>query len=360
MIKIVHCADLHIGASFSYLPSSLASSRREEVKEGLLNIVNFSKEKKIDALLICGDLFDTPKPTKADSDFVRNLLSSLAPVPVFIICGNHDYMCADSVFSKADYFSDNVHIFPCFDHSFELSDKNAVIYGKSYNSNITAPSFDECVFDKSKINILCLHGDTIPSSDYNTISRETLLSASVSYAAFGHIHNGEIFEIGNTKCAYSGTSEPHSFGDDGNTGFIYAEIDENGVNISPVSHSKRHYHNIEYDITGQENGDIIAGILNFLNENDLYRITLIGEYTNEINAAFIRDELSNKAFFIDVTDNSSPAYDFDIIEKEESLRGEFLRELRKIVGSEEEFILSAKVGLDALSGKIPAMEEALW
>ena len=359
MIKIVHCADLHIGASFSYLPSSLASVRREEIKEGLVNIVNFSKEKKVDTLLICGDLFDSPKPTKADGEFVRNLLSSLSPVPVFIICGNHDYMCADSIFSKAGFFSENVHIFPTFDHSFEIADKNAVIYGKSYSSSVTEPSFDECVFDDSKINIICLHGDTLASSDYNTISENVLSKLPVKYAAFGHIHNGEIFEIGNIKCAYSGTSEAHSFGDDKNTGFIYAQIDENETKLSPVSFSKRYYHNISYDITGQENGEIISGIFEILNENDLYRITLTGEYTDEINIPFIKEKLSEKAFFVDVFDNSSPAYDFDLIEKEESLRGEFLRELRKISASEEEFIRSAKVGLDALSGKVPAMEEVL-
>ena len=359
MIKIVHCADLHIGTSFSHLPSSLASVRREEVKEGLFNIVNFSKEKGIDALLICGDLFDSPKPTKKDSDFVRNLLASLSPVPVYIICGNHDYMCADSIFSKADYFSDNVHIFPCFDHSFEIEGKNAVIYGKSYNSNMTQPTFDDCFFDESKVNIICLHGDTVPSSDYNTISEKVLSSLPVSYAAFGHIHNGEIFEVGNIKCAYSGTSEPHSFGDDKNTGFIYAEIDEKGTNLFPVSLAKRQYHNISYDITGQENGEIISGISEIIKGSDLYRITLVGEYTDETNIPFIKDALSGKAFFTDISDNTSPSYDFDSIEKEESLRGEFLRELRKICASEEEFIVSAKAGLDALSGKIPVMEEAL-
>ena len=359
MIKIVHCADLHIGTSFSQLPSPLAAVRREEVKEGLLNIVNFSKDKNVDALLICGDLFDSPKPTKKDSDFVRNLLSSLAPIPVYIICGNHDYMCADSIFSKSDYFSDNVHIFPCFDHSFEIDGKNTVIYGKSYSSNMSEPTFEECFFDESKINIICLHGDTVPTSDYNTISEKVRSAMPVRYAAFGHIHNGEIFNVGNVKCAYSGTSEPHSFGDDKTTGFIYAEIDENEIKLSPVSLSKRHYHNISYDITLQETHDIIAGISEILNENDLYRITLIGEYADEINIPFIKESLSDKAFFIDIFDNTSLAYDFDSIEKEESLRGEFLRELRKLCQSEEEFILSAKAGLDALSGKIPAMEEAL-
>ena len=96
-----------------------------------------------------------------------------------------------------------------------------------------------------------------------------------------------------------------------------------------------------------------------MKENDLYRITLTGEYTDEIGIPFIKDELSGRAFYIDIFDNTTPSYDFDSIEKEENLRGEFLRELRKICISEEEFIACAKAGLDALSGKIPAMEEAL-
>ena len=74
-LKIVHCADLHIGASSSHLPSDLAAQRSEELRAAFLNIINYCKEKSVDALLICGDLFDSPKPLKKDCDFVRNALS---------------------------------------------------------------------------------------------------------------------------------------------------------------------------------------------------------------------------------------------------------------------------------------------
>lgn len=355
-LKIVHCADLHIGASFSHLPSSLAAVRGEEIRAAFSNIINYCKEKSVDALLICGDLFDCPNPSKKDRDFVRNALSALSPVPVFIICGNHDYMCADSPFSGENYFSDNVHIFPCFDYSFELPGKNAVIHGKSYSSAVTEPTFTQCCFDKSKINIMCLHGDTNLSSDYNTISREVLTSLPCNYAAFGHIHNGEIFRIGDIECAYSGTPEGHSFSDDGFTGFIYAEITHDKTHLTPVSLSKRHYRNISYDISGQTTGQITRALKELIGENDLFRITLVGEYVEEINLPLIKEELEKHSFYTDIFDSSSPGYDFDAIESEEGLRGEFLRELRKLAGSDEEFIRCGKAGLDALSGIAPCTE----
>ncbi len=356
MLRIVHCADVHIGASFGRLPSHLASLRAEEQRAAFLNTVNFCKEKSVDALLICGDLFDSPNPLKRDSEFVRKALASLSPVPVFIISGNHDYICPDSPFLKEGYFSDNVHIFPYFDHFFEIPEKNTVIYGKSYNNAITTASFTDMPLDENKINIMCLHGDFNIAGDYAPISREVLSSLPINYAAMGHIHNGEVFQVGNVKCAYSGALDGTGFDDDGNTGIIYAEITPDETNLFPVSLSKRHYHNISYDISGEDTEKILHKLKSIVHSEDLYKITLVGETADEINTEFLISELEPYCFYTEIYDDTSLSYDFDAIEKEESLRGEFLREVRKLTSSEEEFILCSKAGLDALMGKIPSME----
>ena len=351
-LKIVHCADLHIGASFLSLPSSLAKIRKEELRLALTNLVSFCKNKEVDALLICGDLFDNPIPSKKDSEFVCKALAALAPIQVYIVCGNHDYMCSGSPFSKEDYFSSNVHIFPSFDYVFELPEKNAAFYGKSYSGSVTAPSFADISINENKLNIMCLHGDITPNSDYNIISRETLSKPHINYAAFGHIHNTYEFTAGNTKCAYSGTPEPHRFNDDSATGFIYAQITAEETKITPVSIAKRRYHNISLDVSGYSVNEIIEKIKSAITDSDIYRITLTGEQCENdmLDTDFIKESVSDSAFYIEIYDNTLVAYDFDEIEKEESLRGEFLRELRKLSSSEEEYITSAKAGLDALSG----------
>ena len=354
-LKIVHCADLHIGAPCLGLNTSLSAARSSEIRSSLTYIADFCKQKQADALIICGDLFDTYEPSKADCDFVRDTLSCIAPIDVFILCGNHDYMCAQSPFSKQDYFSDNVHIFPCFEHCFDLPKKNAAFWGKSYSSPTITASFFDYTPDYDKINILCLHGEMSSSSTYNIIDKEILGSFAPDYAAFGHIHNAQIFTTGKVKCAYSGIPEGHKFNDDGNTGFIYAEITKDETKLTPVSFTKRKYCNITLDITGKDSISIIEEAQKLINDTDLFRLTFTGTfYENEVfNTSVIEKELKTRAFYIEVTDETTAGYDIAAIEKEESLRGVFLQELRKLTDDEDEFNRSAKAGLDALMGRVP-------
>lgn len=360
-IKIVHAGDFHIGVSLSHLGTNLAKMRADEIRQSLVRVSDFCRENAVDALILTGDIFDGHKPTKADSEFVRNTLSSLSPLNVYIICGNHDYMCPDSPFAKENYFSENVHIFPCYESSFELPGKDVVFWGKSYSEGSIAPSFDECVFDESKINIMLLHGDTVEGSSFNIISKETLSAMPVNYAAFGHIHAGEIFNTGNVKCAYSGTPEGHSFKDNGVTGIILAEISNEETILRQIDFSLRKYRSLSFDITGKTEQEIIDGIKALSNSDDFFSFTLTGEYSENSapDTAYIRESLSKGLHYIEINDDSFPGYDLDMIEKEESLRGAFLRELRETVNSEEEFARAAKIGLDALGGRNPDLGGAL-
>ena len=67
------------------------------------------------------------------------------------------------------------------------------------------------------------------------------------------------------------------------------------------------------------------------------------KYKNEYSSSkFIKEALESDVFYVETADHSSPSYNFDDIEAEESLRGEFLRELRALSVSEEEFIRCGK------------------
>ena len=354
-LKILHCADLHIGKKFSYLDASHSSERSKALRLSLTKITDFCKENGVDALLICGDLFDVPVPTKTDSDFVKKELAKISPIPVFIIAGNHDYLCPDSPFIREGYFSENVHIFGENESFFVLSEKNAVIWGKSYTSSSCMQSFSSCSFDNDKINIMCLHGDTVSGSDYNIIDSKTLSSLPCHYAAFGHEHSFEEFSFGNVKCAYCGTPEPHSFSDSGKCGFALVEIKEGEASITPIDMSQKKYIHLDIDITDKTEDYILKLIYEKINETDFFRIRLTGQYMENSapDTSYIEKEVLKKAYFIDIIDESTVMYDFDSIEREESLRGEFLRCLRQSTQNEKDFISCAIIGLDALSGNIP-------
>ena len=87
MLKIIHTADWHLGQTiFEY-------DRREE-HIIFLNWLKSQINSSIDALLICGDVFDSPNPSADSQKLFYSFLSEISILSpntrVIIIAGNHD------------------------------------------------------------------------------------------------------------------------------------------------------------------------------------------------------------------------------------------------------------------------------
>lgn len=85
-MRFLHVSDLHIGKKIDGV------SRIEEQKEVLSEISRVAVDKKVDAILIAGDIYDTFVPSaEAESvffDFAAQLASE--KVAVIVVSGNHD------------------------------------------------------------------------------------------------------------------------------------------------------------------------------------------------------------------------------------------------------------------------------
>lgn len=90
-MKILHAADLHLGATCSAF-GSLAPSRAGEVLEAFRRVPDIAAEERLDAILFAGDLFDGPKPAPEAMAAVRDTLRRLVDlcIPVFLVPGTHD------------------------------------------------------------------------------------------------------------------------------------------------------------------------------------------------------------------------------------------------------------------------------
>ena len=86
-IKFIHCSDLHLGRQ--RLGGKLPDS---DLQAAFQYIVNFTLEQQADALLIAGDIFDSPNILPPCLQQATECLIPLqqAGVPVFAIEGNHD------------------------------------------------------------------------------------------------------------------------------------------------------------------------------------------------------------------------------------------------------------------------------
>ena len=57
-IKLLHAADLHLDSAFESLPPEQAKERRKGQREILFKLAETALRKGVDAMLLCGDVFN--------------------------------------------------------------------------------------------------------------------------------------------------------------------------------------------------------------------------------------------------------------------------------------------------------------
>lgn len=90
-MKILHAADIHLGATCSAF-GALERARAGEVLEAFRRIPDIAAEERVDAILFAGDVFDGPKPATETMAAMRETLRRLVDlcIPVFLVPGTHD------------------------------------------------------------------------------------------------------------------------------------------------------------------------------------------------------------------------------------------------------------------------------
>lgn len=86
-MKILHTSDWHVGKTLYRRP------RLDEAREVLAEIVDIAEREAVDAVLVCGDIFDHIAPSAAAEKIVYDTLVELErrETPVLLVPGNHDH-----------------------------------------------------------------------------------------------------------------------------------------------------------------------------------------------------------------------------------------------------------------------------
>lgn len=85
-MRFLHTADWHVGKMLA------RSSRLDEAAGALSEVVGVARDEKVDAVLLCGDVYEHQAPPPEAEEIVYETLLALekAGIPVVIIPGNHD------------------------------------------------------------------------------------------------------------------------------------------------------------------------------------------------------------------------------------------------------------------------------
>jgi DNA repair protein SbcD/Mre11 len=86
-MRILHTGDWHVGKTLA------RRSRIEEAREALKTVVSVATEHDVDAVLVCGDVFEHLSPSPDAEQVVYEVLLAFAEkkIPVVVLAGNHDH-----------------------------------------------------------------------------------------------------------------------------------------------------------------------------------------------------------------------------------------------------------------------------
>lgn len=351
-MNFIHIADVHLGVKPDR-GKRWSNDRAREIEESFDDILALCQEQNIDMLLIAGDLYHKP-PTEKELKELDYKLKKLDNTKTVIIAGNHDYIEENSPWETYEFVSDTV-VFPR-DRAAKLyyEDINVCVTGYSYGKQ----EYKERVLEKLKpgkegaYNILLGHGG---DKTHMPFSKEKLARTGFDYVALGHIHKPA--HILKNKMAFSGSLEPIDYTDTGKRGYIYGEVNDEGVTrIKWVPCNKRSYINmaleLEPDYTNAEIINVVEDSIKDLGVENIYRIMLKGKVDSnlEINlSGLVRRYNINEV--INKTEN-----DYDINEllegNENNLLGRFIKALSDENSENDQEIRTKamRYGIEALLG----------
>ncbi len=342
-MKIIHCADIHLGAKMDSFPKEVAEKRKTEVRKSFLRMVNYAKEQGVCAILLCGDIFDRDKPFKKDTDFFYDVVEDTPEIEFFYLRGNHD-------FAGAARELPNLRLFTTKWSSYSIG--NVVISGIELAKENKRAYPSTLSLQEDKQNIVMLHGQI-----GEEIALTKLREKHIDYLALGHIHEYAAGKIdGRGKYAYSGCLEGRGFDETGVKGFILLDIDQE-INATFQSFSLREIAKIQVDVTDLKEGYAMAKRIKeevaFKKEN-IYRIELVGEVDLEIDefAEDVESYLAGECAYLNVKDCTKKKLDYAAYAYDKSLRGEFVRSVAEAPDyTEEERAQIIAYGLKALDGR---------
>lgn len=317
--RFLHSSDFHLGSYFysSDLPVELVENRRENIWASIESLFSYAREKKVDCIFLCGDLFNENYVTVSILERLNSLFKSVPETKIFIIFGNHDPYSKESKFRYLN-LSSNVFVFEDDRvHCFEFEDYN--VYGISYTDRIlNKPSyFEDIQLDSEKINILMLHTDIImPNFNYMNLSLSDIENLGFDYVALGHIHKPQKIR---DNIIYPGSLEPLSFKETGFHGAIFGEFEDRKLYTKLLPLSSSIFTLVNYEL--KESFDFYY-LLEYLkknvvaeDKNNYIRLILTGKLPMgfDLDIMGLEEALKKYVYYIEVIDNTEENYDIEKI-----------------------------------------------
>ncbi len=362
-MKIVHFADLHLDAGFAWAGAdgSAARRRRQALRDALQSIVALAREVGADALFCGGDLYEHDRVTPDTAGFLQETFAGLAPCPVYVAPGNHDWYGPESLYALVDW-APNVHVFREPHLRPERLRDDLTLWGAAHCAPAdTGNFFDGFAPDRPGLHVALCHaaertalaeqgGGKQPHAPFDA---QDIERAGLTHAFLGHYHRPRDA----ARHTYPGNPDPLAFGEAGVRGPVVATVAADGsVTRERRVVARTAAHDLTVDVSGCASSQAVRARVAdaAAGRQGVARLTVEGELHPDVDLREedLRQVLLDPFDAVHVRRGALHAgYDLDEIRREQTVRGQFVRDVGDAGLDEEEERRVLTAGLRALAGR---------
>ena len=352
MLKIIHAADFHLDSPFAALSEEQAALRRREQRQLLTSLAEAAQD--ADLVLLAGDLLDRGVCYAETAEALEAFLNSL-PCPVFLAPGNHDYYAPESPWDRME-LRENIHIFTSPQpEAKEIPELGVTVWGAAFTGPRASGKLRAFRAPAEGMHLMVLHGDVGGNMGYGPIDPREIAASGLKYLALGHVHSHSgLQKSGDTFWAYPGCLMGRGFDELGPKGYLRVELEGDGCRAEFCPLPGRRYEILSVDVTGSESLlSAVEAALPADAKEHVFRVLLRGQWPLKPKAEALAEALADRCFRLEVRDETRLLEDIWLGAGEDTLRGSFLRVLKKKYDAAPEearagITLAARYGLAAL------------
>jgi len=358
MLRLLHTADVHLGARHADL-GDRAATQRERQFAAFVATIDLALAEKVDLVLIAGDLFDSNVQPRRSVERAAAQLKRLvdARIRIVITPGTHDVFDRASIYRAYDLAalagavgSDLVTVLDPDHPEVHLKPLDLIVHGRCFATKRAPHSplqgLDCAGDDRAAWHVGLLHAalaiEGKTDGDDVVVTAAEIAASNLDYLALGHWHSTSKGKAGKTIYAYSGAPEPIALDQDRAGNVLLVGLDaldgKKQVSVEERKVGKTRFERIQLDAAtvGSQPG-LVSKLAEKADPDLVLDVELMGVRPDELDVHVeeVESELADRFLKVRVRDRSVAPMPEGPIASPDTVLGAFIRDLEARVAEVE-------------------------
>jgi DNA repair exonuclease SbcCD nuclease subunit len=359
MLRLLHTADVHLGARHADLGDA-ASAQRERQFAAFAATVSLALAEKVDVFLVAGDLFDSNVQPRRSVERVAAELGRLvkARIRAVLIPGTHDVYDRSSVYRAYDLAAmagspagdDLVTVLTPERPWVHLGACDVVVHGPVFATkraphsplrDLAATGTPDATWRIGLLHAaIAIPGRT--DHDEVVITTDEIAGSGLDYLALGHWHGAQVARARGVTYAYAGAPEPVALDQDKAGKALLVTLDtvagEKSVRVEERTVGRTVFERIDVDTgTLESQPALVTRLRSSASPDTVLDVRLIGVRPDalDLDTTEVEGALRADVLRIRVRDHSHPALTDGALPPAETVAGAFIRNVEGRIASLE-------------------------